>query len=418
MKLLLMLGQTVFEWTWKNSISAALLVTLVFAAQKVLGRWLTPRLRYALSLLILIRLLFPMVPSSSLSLENLFRLRASPKGAVLPPAALRSWHDDAIAARLGGISRGVSPGISQPPAASAPVLSARAWTGVVWIAGFFCLMTLAIWRYRKWNCLVAEGQPVSDPHLLELLESARTDMGVRRPVKLVVVERLSSPAAFGFWRACLILPESAASQLSVEELRMVFLHEMAHIRQHDVSLNWLLIFVQFLHWFNPLVWLANHRIRADRELVRDAMAMSCLPASERQHYGQVLIKLMDGFSMETPVFAGAVPVIGSKQEIKRRLIMIKHHRHRSLGAVLATALVVAALACTTFTRAQQSAENASGWVNWNNGQKIGSFFAVAGTPRETVAVGIDGLIATRNNATGVWTTQTFIGDPIFAQLYM
>jgi beta-lactamase regulating signal transducer with metallopeptidase domain/photosystem II stability/assembly factor-like uncharacterized protein len=53
------------------------------------------------------------------------------------------------------------------------------------------------------------------------------------------------------------------------------------------------------------------------------------------------------------------------------------------------------------------------WTNWNNGQSLGSFFAVAGTAKETVAVGIDGLIATRDNTTGIWTIQTFTGDPDF-----
>jgi hypothetical protein len=53
------------------------------------------------------------------------------------------------------------------------------------------------------------------------------------------------------------------------------------------------------------------------------------------------------------------------------------------------------------------------WTNWNNGQSIGSFFGVAGTSTETVAVGIDGRISTRNNSTGIWTIQTFTGDPDF-----
>lgn len=56
---------------------------------------------------------------------------------------------------------------------------------------------------------------------------------------------------------------------------------------------------------------------------------------------------------------------------------------------------------------------AAPWQVWNNHQKIGSFFAVAGTATETVAVGIDGRIATRNNSTGVWNIQTFTGDPDF-----
>jgi hypothetical protein len=56
---------------------------------------------------------------------------------------------------------------------------------------------------------------------------------------------------------------------------------------------------------------------------------------------------------------------------------------------------------------------AANWTNWNNGQSLGSFYAVAGTAKETVAVGIDGRIATRNNTTGVWHIQTFTGDPDF-----
>src|SRR2546422_5932683 len=57
--------------------------------------------------------------------------------------------------------------------------------------------------------------------------------------------------------------------------------------------------------------------------------------------------------------------------------------------------------------------DAADWTNWNNGQSIGSFYAVAGTAKETVAVGIDGRIATRNNTTGIWTTQTFTNAPDF-----
>jgi hypothetical protein len=56
---------------------------------------------------------------------------------------------------------------------------------------------------------------------------------------------------------------------------------------------------------------------------------------------------------------------------------------------------------------------AANWTNWNNDQVIGSFYAVAGTAKETVAVGIDGRIATRNATTGVWRIQTFTGDPDF-----
>src|ERR1041384_4390844 len=72
MNLVIMLSQTMYEWTWKTSAYATLLIVLVFVLQNLLSKWLTPRLRYAFSLLILIRLLLPTVPSSSLSFENFF----------------------------------------------------------------------------------------------------------------------------------------------------------------------------------------------------------------------------------------------------------------------------------------------------------------------------------------------------------
>lgn len=53
-----------------------------------------------------------------------------------------------------------------------------------------------------------------------------------------------------------------------------------------------------------------------------------------------------------------------------------------------------------------SVVNVSIWQNWNNHQHIGSFYAVAASPTETVAVGLGGHIATRNNSTGEWKIQT------------
>jgi hypothetical protein len=65
------------------------------------------------------------------------------------------------------------------------------------------------------------------------------------------------------------------------------------------------------------------------------------------------------------------------------------------------------LILATMVNCSSLTAGAANWTNWNNGQSIGSFYAVAGTAKETVAVGIDGLIATRNNASGIWTTQVF-----------
>jgi biopolymer transport protein ExbD len=170
---------------------------------------------------------------------------------------------------------------------------------------------------------------------------------------------LGSPAVFGVWRVRLLFPEILLYQLSQEELRMVFLHELAHVRRADLLLNWLLMLVQFLHWFNPLVWLALHRLREDRELVCDAVVLQNMPRWRHLEYGHLLIKLVQMFSGQQPVFAGAIPVAGSRQGIKRRLWMIRSQGPASSITRLATVLLAVGLGCVTLTRAREEKTEAT-----------------------------------------------------------
>jgi len=133
---------------------------------------------------------------------------------------------------------------------------------------------------------------------------------------------------------------------------MIFLHELAHVKRGDVLLNWVIIFVRSLHWFNPLVWLALSRLRADRELVCDAMVMSRLADDERRVYGNTLIKLLDDFS-GAGFCPSLAPVINHKHEIKRRVTMIAQFKPAGRVAVLLSAAIVVALCCFTFTRAAE-----------------------------------------------------------------
>lgn len=404
MNALLALSTDAFEWVWRTSLIVSILSVLVFAIQKLLGRWLTPYSRYALSAIICLRLMLPVVPSSRMSLENLvWPLPKHQAWSVVAPVP----RDEYVRpVRMFGPSLPVA---TRQPTQSAPrdsgygavapvsTLSTREAISLVWAGGCLFLVAFACWRYVRWNRLIARSPPMTDPNVLQLLDSARRTMGVRRPVTLVSVHGLNSPAVFGLRQIWLLLPRSAATQLSDQELQMVFLHEMAHVRRHDLGLNVVLIGLQFLHWFNPFIWLASHRLRADGELVCDRMVMNRLLAAERSHYGHLLLKLVGEF--QTSVFSGAIPVVGSKQEIRRRLFMIKHRGVGGFRANLVAALAVAALVGATFTRAQsvQKVESAERTESPNAGP---SPDANAGLPGQTPQLARDLM--------GTWV---LVGEP-------
>jgi bla regulator protein BlaR1 len=337
MKELLSIGEQVFKWTWTTSVQTAVLVLLILLLQKCLGRWLTPSLRYALSFLILCRLLLPIAPSSSLSLENLLTGTTQPTKSVLPVVDRKARVQ---------VSSQVS---------DSRVFPLATVLGIGWSCGALCLALLAIWRYRGWRRSVQNGKKLSDPGLVRILDGAREAMGIRRPVGLLLVSEISSPAVFGIRRIRLLLPKNIMQRLTEEEWRFIFMHEMAHVRRNDTLLNMMLMAIHFLHWFNPLIWLGLRRLRADRELLCDAMVLKRLEPRSHADYIRVLLKLIEAISLGPQVFSSAVPVVTTKSEIKRRVLSIKHYREPRWTARFATGALVFALGILTFTHARERA---------------------------------------------------------------
>jgi len=214
-------------------------------------------------------------------------------------------------------------------------------------------------QHRKFSRWIRARPPLDDPRLAVLLQECKTIMRVRREARLIIAPPRTTPALFGLRKPCLLLPDGLIQKLDERELRMVFLHELAHVKQGDILLNWVIIFARSLHWFNPLVWLAMRRLRADRELVCDAMVMSHLAIDERRAYGNTLIKLLDDFS-GAGFCPGLAPIINHKHEMKRRVTMIAQFKPTSRIAFLFSTAIVIALCCFTFTRAAEKKGVSSG----------------------------------------------------------
>src|SRR5712691_10018073 len=62
---------TLFRWTIETSIAATILFLCVLGVQRCFDRVLRPGARYALSCLVIVRLLLPVVPSFRWSVFNL-----------------------------------------------------------------------------------------------------------------------------------------------------------------------------------------------------------------------------------------------------------------------------------------------------------------------------------------------------------
>ena len=93
-------------------------------------------------------------------------------------------------------------------------------------------------------------------------------LGINRPVGVALSHTLTVPVNCGLVRPVILLPE-AATAWSDERLRVVLLHELAHVRRWDYASLLVMEAVRALYWFNPLVWLAARRANIELERACD-----------------------------------------------------------------------------------------------------------------------------------------------------
>ncbi|MGI8603101.1 MAG: M56 family metallopeptidase [Verrucomicrobiales bacterium] len=196
----------------------------------------------------------------------------------------------------------------------------------VWFLVFLGFLTHAMIRHVRFARHVRRwARPL--PSIAPVLEECRGRLKVRQPVSLLEVENLRSPVVFGFWRPRVLLPAGLAGSLTRDELWHIFLHELAHVRCADVLLNWLIIAARCLHWFNPVAWIILRQVLADRELLRDTMALRALSgdgaaSTAQRAYGHTLVKLASSFS-QPRLSPGLAPLIRTEKEIHRRITLMK-----------------------------------------------------------------------------------------------
>lgn len=337
----------------KASWQASVLIVVVLATQWILGDRLTPRWRFRLWLLVALRLALPWTVPSAVSLFNLLKLPTVSAGMDALKAA-----PEVEESAVEPLAQPILPEPSSKLAAGSAGARAlgfnrfQVWLPLVWGAGASVVMLGLAFNHIRFHRKVARHRPLIDEGALNLMEDCKTRMGIRTPVTLVETAAVTGPALFGFLRPRVLLPPGFTRSFSHDELRFVFLHELGHIKRHDILLGWLMAALQVLHWFNPLVWLAFARMRVDRELACDAVALSYTDDHEYRPYGLTIVKLLEHFgdSLRAPSLAG---IVEDGQQMKERITMIAKFRKTDRGLLLAICLF-AGLAVVTLTDAQNA----------------------------------------------------------------
>ncbi|MBN1905310.1 MAG: penicillin-binding protein 2 [Deltaproteobacteria bacterium] len=330
---------SLLTWLFESTIYISILICFIFIIKALIKRKLPAWWSYCLWLLLLFRMLIPFGVETPVSVYNY--VPAPPENDFYMPYL--EEH------------RLYMPFIQPPPYTSPDVIptakdiSSRPINNkqdtdavsvedvhdlnlsfaevllIIWFTGVMAFGIATIYKNFKFWKTIKHEKPINDMAVFDLFDECKSTLGIQKKVEIIVTDSVKSPAIFGYIKPQLLLPLHFLDTLNKDELNCVFLHELGHMKRHDIGVSWLVTFFQIIYWFNPLVWYAFHHLRADQEAACDAYVLSRLKQVQPTDYAQTIVSLLERFvqNRQLPSLAG---IIENKSQIDRRITMILDYK--------------------------------------------------------------------------------------------
>ena len=379
-----------------NTIVFSILFGLVLVFRKLLSGRISAVMQYALLAIVVLKLVIPFGFESAIS----------PLGWIDHHSALpenvqsEEWQPDPYAynntEQTLETNDSITPSVQTPLTNNADVQLSQAatfqtppvavqtaalhwsvWATIVWLAGAAAMalwLALSLQRMRR---RIRHTQTPVPKRILAAFDACKKELGIKRPVRLVMQTAMPVPAITGIIRPMLIVPGSITNLGSLA-LRSVFLHELTHCKYGDLIGIRVMNGLSCLYWFNPLVWLCFKLIRNDMETICDQRCLRLMDRDTQSGYVNMLLHFAG--SPSTKRLQAAIAITDGRTSIEKR-IRNMFKRRRTSGAVKILVMLVAlVMLFTCVLTACQPTPEAPVVVNKNEGVMES---AIAASPEPT-----------------------------------
>lgn len=165
--------------------------------------------------------------------------------------------------------------------------------------------------------IVKRARPLDTTDWLNPLWEVSDRLSLDEPPRLLRSEDAKMPFACGLFTPTIVLP-AECDFWSLDRRRAVLLHELAHVRRHDLIGHTLGRLACAVYWFHPLVWTAAKQLRSESERACDDLALAC--GARAADYAEHLLDIVTSVRRDsTPSVALAM---ARRKEFEGRMLAI------------------------------------------------------------------------------------------------
>lgn len=192
---------------------------------------------------------------------------------------------------------------------------------LIWLSIFLMLLSVFIVIYLLFGNQFKNNK-VHNVRMNSLLNKSKVKMKIKSNIDVIISDKIRTPSLYRVIKPEILFPSSMLD-LDDDEIEYILLHELSHYKRKDILVNYLMIFLQCIHWFNPFIWYLFKIIKEDMELATDEMVVSILDFRKHKDYANTIITIIERVSI-IPKNIVSLGMADDKKILKKRIKMIKN----------------------------------------------------------------------------------------------
>lgn len=297
----------------------------ILIIKSILNKKINKKYAYLLWMILIVKLVMPFGPESNLSLFNKIPVSINKNVNSTSQIKIHTYIEENYNANSDTpTSREEASSISSAEA----INDSNSFINIVpfiWITGAILTLGAHIIFYLFFLKHMWKNSREDKKYLEKVLLNCQKRLHIKRKIQVVIDDMISSPSLIGIWKVKILMP-STLIDLSENQLQHIFLHELCHYKNKDTIINNIIIFLQCVHWFNPLMWFLFKKMKNDMEMACDERVLSVLQEEEHNKYGLTMLTVLEKISFPKKLSVG-LNMADDKKTIKKRVELIKNAKH-------------------------------------------------------------------------------------------
>ncbi len=142
---------------------------------------------------------------------------------------------------------------------------------ILWSIGLLILTVRFFLQFEAFSKI--QETTIVNTSLNQIKNNLVQQLGIKKKVVLNETSNTSHPFTIGYFKPIIFFPTKVITGFSIEELEIILLHELVHIKRNDYMINIVQLLVETIFFFNPFVLFMSSIIKKERETSCDAIVI-------------------------------------------------------------------------------------------------------------------------------------------------